>query len=212
MGTSAKKPPSEARKQHLQISRGEPRNATELMFLEKYGSITPVPQQTLSRKNTVVIACILYLHQGMKIDEICKMLSINLENTHIVKRQDGWDEFGQELVQLAKPSQLSMIKSHDIPLVQKEAARRAEDAAPLIKAETDLMKALEKADAGSANEARILGNIKKARELTDEVTGLARFNEEMSAARKSGLIGMSKSVAKDAVSPTKAKGKIIDLS
>lgn len=198
------------RKKNFQLSAGKPRNATEAMFLEKYGSITPIPRDTMSRKNTLIMAAMLYIHMGYNMTDAAKLVDIDRRWVVEVAKEDKWDEFVQELAQMARPSNLSMIKTHDLTVVETEHNRRAAELEDLVAVEKDLVKVLRTCKPGSNDETRALGNLKKARELTDEVSGLAKFNEEMSAARRAGLVAASKNTPN--VGNTKqAKGQIINL-
>lgn len=198
------------RKKDFQLSAGKPRNANEAMFLEKYGTITPIPTATMSRKNTVVMAAMLYIHMGYNATDACKLVNIDRRWVLEVAKEDKWDEFAQELAQMARPSNLSMIRAHDLTTVETEHTRRFAELEDLVAVEKGIIKVLRTCKPGSNEETRALGNLKKTRELTDEVSGLAKFNEEMSAARRAALINASKNGPGGPPSKA-AKGQIIPI-
>jgi len=195
---------------HKTLGTQQPRNPTEALFYEKYGTVTPIPEGTQHRKSSVQVACILYIHQGMSLTEACRLAGITPKHGEKCRSEDKWDTFMQDLAQLAKPSNLSMIQQHDLTMLQNEQTRREKQLAELIAMEEECVAAAKSMPKGSHKQSIALGNVKKLREMIGEVTGLTNFLKEMSSARTAGLQSAARS-DKSPAAGKRAKGQVIDL-
>ena len=200
----------EARKKEFQLGQQLPRNAGEKLYYDKYGTVTPLPKETLVRKNSIQVCAILYIHQGLNMTEACRVTETSHQYGERIRKSDRWDEFQQELAQLTKPSNLTLVQSHDIGLVSDEHERRSQSLPTLIEKEAELVKALSEFPAGSQAESVALNNLVKVRTLIGEITGYNSFQKEMSAARQAGLTAAARETP-DIASTKKTKGKLLDI-
>lgn len=199
-----------ARKENIQLGQQTPRNAGEAMYYERYGTVTPIPKLTMPRKASIQLCSILYIHQGVNLTEACRLTNTDHSYGEKVRVSDKWDEFMQELAQLTKPSNLTLIKALDYDVIKKEAERRSESLPVLRRKETGIINALDDTDPGSRSETILLANLKKIRDLISEATGLDDFKKETSAARQAALVAHAK-IETGTSSETKSKGRILDI-
>ena len=211
MSTSTETPKEKRyRKQVLQKGQQRPRNAAEVLYFEKYGTVTPLPEPTMRRKNAVQVACILYVHQGTALKEAARLACVDHKHIESLRKEDKWDEFQQELVQLVRPSNLSLVKSHDIDIVGAEQARRATSVGTLVAKEEKIIESLEIAEPGTTLERTLIGNLKSIRDMIGEITGYTAYQKEMSGARQAGLSAVARTQP-NKEAPKKAKGEVIDI-
>lgn len=190
-----------------------PRNPGEQLYYDRYGTVTPIPKRTMERKNSIQVCAILYIHQGVPLKEACRLCSTEHKHTEKIRKNDKWDEFHQELAQLTKPSNLTLVKSHNFATVKEEQLRRERSLEDLRDREEEIVKSLKDVEAGSQKESTLINNLTKLRVLIGEVTGYTSFHKEMSAARQAGLTAAAKEAPDSTgASAKKTKGNLIDIS
>ncbi len=184
------------------------------MWHERFGSVTPIPQQTLRRTQGVITAAVLRIHFNVQWREVAKMVSMEEEYLIRVGKEDKWEEFQQALTQMTKPSLLSLIPQHDMAAIAKETSRRLKTIDDLIGKEEKLLAKLPKAPEGSLMESGILSSIKKIRDLIDRTIGLDAYQKESSDVRKqvnAAQVKMLTGEAGDMPAPRSTKGTVIPL-
>lgn len=199
---------------HRVYPGGDPRNELEALFQEKYGSPTPVPEATLNRTLKVIKACIYYIHYGIPIYECARLCNCQAERLEKTKANDKWEEFAQELMQLAKPSNLTTVPAHDLTILEEEMKRRMGTVTEFREKERQLVLALKTAEKGSMKESAILRNIKSLRDLIDTTLQLDKYHAELSAARKIIMQAAAIKVLKqqEEQAPRQLeRGKVVDL-
>lgn len=166
----------------------------------------------MARKSNIQLTAILYIHQGINLTEACRLTKTHHDYGEKVRSKDEWDAFTQELAQLTRPSNLTLVKALDFDTIKTEQIRREKTLPALKTQEEKIIDALKAADAGSREEGQMLGNLKKLRDLISEVTGFEDYKKEMSAARQAALVSIAKE-APGSSAPTsqKVKGKVLDI-
>lgn len=204
------------RKEKMRIFPGDdPRNPMEALFITKYGSPTPVPEPTKYRTQKTIAAAIYFIHYGKTIEEAARLSGLK-EGSFIfkVRTEDKWEEFAQELMQLAKPSNLTTVPLHDLTILEDEMLRRKGTVEALREKERSCVLHLKKTQNGSKEQSAVLSDIKKIRELIDDALQLDSYHRELSAARTT----LMQAAAKDIIQSQKPqaprqieKGQIVEI-
>ena len=204
-------PEKRLRKEPL-IASITPRNRTEKIFFDHYGTVTPIPEPTNHRKMSYRAACIFYIHQNMGIQDIARLCAIDATHLELVRREDKWDGFKQELMQLGKPSTLSTVVNHDISLVEEEQKRRMDSLPDLRTEEERTLAHLKMCQSGSAVYTRTLSALKSVRDLIADVTGLSSYLSEQSAARRAALSAFARAdgLPEPPSAPKRTEGRIVE--
>lgn len=194
------------------IGSTDPRNAIEHLFMQKYGTVTPIPDQTQGRKQSIISAAILYIHYNRPLAECAKLCNVKYQYLQDVVVEDKWEEFAQELSQLNRPSNITLVPSHDVELISEEAKRRLGSIEELREKERQILLALKKMVPGSMQEGGALTNIKRIRELIERAIGMDDYLAELTAARKTILSGQAKRLLEPGEEgPRATKGTVVDL-
>lgn len=201
------------RKGDLTVGTIEPRNAIEQMFLDKFGTITPIPDPTRRRGQKAIMGCILYIHHGFSSGKAAKQVGMSPQHFNELKAEDKWDQFRVQLSQLAQPSSLALVEHHDIELIQQERQRRLEAVDKLVAEEERLLEALKKMVPGSLNHSGALASLEKIRKINAQAIGLDTHSAEQHAGRKAAITTAIGKIAEDGYAPNskQAKGKILDI-
>lgn len=193
----------------------EARNGTEQLWMEKFGSVTPIPAVTLRRSQQVMTCAVLRIHFSMGWKELERITKVDADYLQKVAKEDKWDEFGQVLTQMTKPSLLSLVPQHDMDAISKETKRRIATIEDLIQKEEALVKLLPKCIGGSLQESGVLSNIKKIRDLIEKSIGLDAYLKESHEVRKqvnAAQVKVLTGEASDApLEPRSTKGTVIPL-
>lgn len=190
-----------------------PRNQIEAMFLEKFGTVTPVPEVTMRRSSNIVLAAIQYIHHNKTFSEIERMSGAETRYIRLCASEDKWDQFRQQLSQMARPSALAMFEPLDLERIEIERKRRLSNVDKLIAEEERITKAISKMPAGSKELATAIANIQKIRQINAAAIGLSMHESEHSAARSTLLSAAAQKLIKDgeAQAPSATKGTIFDV-
>jgi len=192
----------------------EPRNITESYFIARFGTVTPIPEATNRRMQQMIDCCILYIHHNKSIKECSEITGLTSEWITNVKTSDGWDQFKQQLLQMAQPSMISLIEHFDMEKIKEERDRRMTTLADLRQAEAEILSKIAKLPVGSMAQTGAINNINAIRKMIDSMVGLDFYTAEQHAARKQ----VTKKTIEKLTAPAntedkakKAKGEIIDL-
>lgn len=190
-----------------------PRNSIEAIFLEKFGTVTPVPENTMRRSSHIIMAAIQYIHHNRGFSEICEMIGQEESYIRLCSREDNWEQFKQQLSQLARPSSLAMFEPLDLERIQVERKRRLANVDKLIEQEERITEAIKKMAPGSKELATAIANIQKIRQINASAIGLAMHESEHSAARATLLSSAAKKLIEDgeAQAPPANHGTIFDV-
>lgn len=203
------------KRKNFSIASIEPRNKTEKIFRDTFGTVVPIPDKTMHRKHSFRVGAILYIHHNMETPTIAKLVGVSVDRLRGVSIEDDWDGYQQKLIQSAKPSKLSSIVNHDIELIEEEERRRMKKLPALRKEEDRLLDKLVKCEAGSSTYSRLLASLRSIREVIAETTGLNSFLSEQSSARRAALSQFAKNdgipEAPPTKSPIKRDGSILEI-
>lgn len=202
------------RKKSIQLfTSSDPRNAMEALFIKHYGTGTPVPPDTMRRKQAVITAAILWIHYGQPLTRAAQLTGVADNYLDKVLKEDKWEEFAQELAQFAKPSNLTLVPSHDMKVLEAEMGRRMKEVSKFHRKEEELLAAMAAAEPGSKEETAILMNIKKVRGLVDNTLQLDAYFLELHSARKALAVGQVRNMLghEPESLQRQSKGAIIEL-
>lgn len=161
-----------------------PRTETEKIWTEEFGSVTPLPDPTLRRKSNIITAAILHIHYNRPLTECARLTGVDHEYLLKIKKEDEWEQFVQNMMQVTRPSHLALIRHHDLTTIEAELERRKSTVNQLREKEEAIVRALPSMTPGSMAETSALGNIQKIRDLIDKCTGLKDYMAEQSNARR----------------------------
>ena len=204
------------RRTDLQDTSIKPRNRIEQVYMDKFGSVAPIPHATLRRSDPYRVAAVLHIHHSVPVTRVANFLELDPERLQKVAKEDGWSGMINTLLQVTNVSQLSVIPTHNAIEVEKEMKRRQRANDALMKREEMLVGSLKGMEAGSKEEATTLSNIKKIRDMLDQTTGLGDYLKEVSSARGSAMKLMAEAKAKEGMGDDAgkdmkpSKGKIIN--
>lgn len=208
MGSGSKRPahlPSpNPRKSLANLQQGtiKPRNTIERIFYERFGTVTPIPEQTMRRKNCYIMAAISYIHHNKTLSEIVKIHNIESEDfLGRVANEDKWEKFRHQLAQLARPSALALFETLDIDRIEVERKRRLDSVDKLVAIEEQIIEALKKIPAGTKAMTEAVGCIEKIRKLNAGSMGLDYHDTEQHAARSTALIAAAKKLIHEEDNP-----------
>lgn len=201
------------RKKRIRIGTIQPRNHTEQVWLDRFGSVTPIPDLTMRRKPSYITAAILFIHFNQPLERIAKLTNCQNEYLKTVSMEDKWAEFAQQLSQITKPSNLSIALQHDYVAVEEELRRRKSSVAELRAKEQAIMDKLKSLPVGSLAESTALGNIKKIRDLIERALSVDDYLAELHAARKVVLTAQARAATGDLPEEMRQvdKGQVLDL-
>lgn len=202
---------SNKRAETLKPATLEPRNNIEALFLQRYGTITPVPEATHRRKQSYISAAVLYIHHNKTIKDCSEACAVPVERLMEIKKEDGWDHFRQQLQQVAQPSALALIEYHDIELIEEERKRRLGTVETLREQERKLLLAVGNMLPGSLQQATALASIEKIRKIIGNSIGLEYHASEQSHGRKTAITKMIADVPPPDQKPMPGKGTILDV-
>jgi len=188
-----------------------PRNGTEAIFYQRFGTVTPVPEDTMRRKQNIISAAVLYIHHNKSMTEVAETFDQSLEYLKEVKEVDKWDKFKQQLQQISQPSALSLIEYHDIELINSERDRRLGTVETMLEEERRLMLGLKNMIPGSLQQATALANIEKIRKIVGSAIGLDFHTQEHSAARRTVLSKLAEKSIDPSENANTTKGSILEI-
>lgn len=190
----------------------QPRNQIEALFLATFKTITPIPEATMRRGPAAMTAAIQYIHHNRTIREMSEVVGSSETWLHEIKCNDRWDQFKQELQQLARPSSLALIEHHDLERINDERDRRLMAVPQLVEAENKIVAALPNMPPGSLVQSTALNNLATIRKIIAATIGMDTHLSEQHSARKGALTKMATNfIGADVAPPESDKGSILDV-
>lgn len=207
-------PEEKAVRKRLAQGTGQPRNEIEAHFFSKFGTITPIPDQTLRRSRAAQQAAILYIHYNVPMHKVLEITGTSESTIHRYKTEDNWDEFQHYLLQDVKPSALSLIPQRDMKPINKEMERRRGQVAKLVEKENKLVELYSKMQPGVREARNLLSEIKDVRDLINKSIGLDDHLAEIHAVKKVHNAAQVRKLVSSEETPAvskQARGQIVEL-